>query len=309
MGKKTLTRFAWLSVGAAVVTIALKALAYLVTGSVGLLSDALESCVNLAAALMALAMLGVAARDPDETHPFGYSKAEYFSSGLEGALIVLAAAGIVWSALPRLISPQPLEQIGIGLGASVIASAVNFAVGRRLLKAGREHRSMTLEADAHHLLTDVWTSAGIIAGIAAVYFTGWNRLDPLIALIVAANIVRIGAQLLRRSVLGLMDSALPATELAAVGEVLAGYERQGVRYHALRTRRAGARAFVSLHVLVPGGWSVRRGHDLLENIERDIRAAVPNSTVFTHLEALEDPAAWEDLGLDRAERAIGAKSD
>jgi cation diffusion facilitator family transporter len=309
MGKKTLTRFAWLSVGAAVVTIALKALAYLVTGSVGLLSDALESCVNLAAALMALAMLGVAARDPDETHPFGYSKAEYFSSGLEGALIVLAAAGIVWSALPRLISPQPLEQIGIGLGASVIASAVNFAVGRRLLKAGREHRSMTLEADAHHLLTDVWTSAGIIAGIAAVYFTGWNRLDPLIALIVAANIVRIGAQLLRRSVLGLMDSALPATELAAVGEVLAGYERQGVRYHALRTRRAGARAFVSLHVLVPGGWSVRRGHDLLENIEREIRAAVPNSTVFTHLEALEDPAAWEDLGLDRAERAIGAKSD
>ena len=241
MGKKTLTRFAWVSVGAAVVTIALKALAYLVTGSVGLLSDALESCVNLAAALMALAMLGVAARDPDETHPFGYSKAEYFSSGLEGALIVLAALGIVWSALPRLISPQPLEQVGIGLGASVIAAAVNFAVGRRLLKAGREHRSMTLEADAHHLLTDVWTSAGIIAGIVAVHFTGWNRLDPLIALIIAANIVRIGAQLLRRSVLGLMDSALPATELAAVGEVLAGYERQGVRYHALRTRRAVSR--------------------------------------------------------------------
>lgn len=307
MAADNLTRFAWLSIGAAIATIALKAAAYLITDSVALLSDALESLVNLAAALMALAMLTVAARAPDEAHAFGYSKAEYFSSGAEGALILLAAASIVWTALPRLASPRPLDQVGIGLAVSAAASAINFGVARRLLKAGKEHRSITLEADAHHLMTDVWTSAGIIAGIAAVNITGWHRLDPLIAIAVAANIVFIGAQLLSRSVLGLMDQSLPAAEEQAIKEILSEYERRGVRYHALRTRRAGQRSFVSLHVLVPGAWSVQRGHNLLEEIERDIRKVVADATVFTHLEPVDDPAAWEDIGLDRADRNISAK--
>jgi cation diffusion facilitator family transporter len=304
-----LTRFAWLSIGAAVATIGLKMAAYLVTDSVGLLSDALESVVNLAAALMALAMLTVAARAPDEMHAFGYSKAEYFSSGVEGALILLAAASIVWTALPRLASPRPLEHIGIGLTVAVLASAINFGVARSLLKAGKEYRSITLEADAHHLMTDVWTSAGIIVGIIGVSFTGWNRLDPIIALIVAVNIVRIGAQLLSRSVLGLMDRALPAAEQDAIKTVLSGYERQGIRFHALRTRRAGARAFISLHVLVPGDWSVQRGHDMLENLELEVRRAIPDSTVFTHLEPIDDPAAWKDIGLDRTDQPIEIKND
>jgi cation diffusion facilitator family transporter len=302
-----LTRFAWLSIGAAVATIGLKMAAYLVTDSVGLLSDALESVVNLAAALMALAMLTVAARAPDEMHAFGYSKAEYFSSGVEGALILLAAASIVWTALPRLASPRPLEHIGIGLTVAVLASAINFGVACSLLKAGKEYRSITLEADAHHLMTDVWTSAGIIVGIIGVSFTGWNRLDPIIALIVAVNIVRIGAQLLSRSVLGLMDRALPAAEQDAIKTVLSGYERQGIRFHALRTRRAGARSFVSVHVLVPGAWSVQRGHDILETLERDVRNAVPDTTVFTHLEPVDDPAAWKDIGLDRTDHEMGVK--
>ena len=301
MENKSLTGFAWLSIGAALATIALKLAAYLITDSVGFLSDALESLVNLAAASMALAVLTVAARAPDEMHAFGYGKAEYFSSGAEGALILLAAAGILWTALPRLASPQPLEQVGIGIAVSVLASAINCAVARSLLRAGKAYRSITLEADAHHLMTDVWTSAGIIAGILAVHFTGWHRLDPIIAVVVAANIVRIGAQLLRRSVLGLMDRALPRAEQDAIKEALSRYEGQGIRYHALRTRGAGARAFVSLHVLVPGAWTVQRGHDVLEKIERDIRAAVAGSVVFTHLEPIEDPAAWQDNTLDRTD--------
>ena len=309
MATGNLTKFAWLSVAAAVATIALKAAAYLITGSVGLLSDALESLVNLAAASMALAMLTVAARPPDEMYAFGYGKAEYFSSGVEGALVLLAAAGIVWTALPRLAAPQPLEQVGIGLAVSVLASVINFAVARRLLKAGKEYRSITLEADARHLLTDVWTSAGIIAGVLAVSLTGWTRVDPLIALVVAANILWTGAQLLRRSLLGLMDAALPAADQNAIKDVLSQYERRGIRHHALRTRRSGTRSFISLHVLVPGAWTVQRGHEVLEHVERDIRAAVPGSSVFTHLEAVDDPASWEDIALDRSDMDIGAKRD
>jgi cation diffusion facilitator family transporter len=189
----------------------------------------------------------------------------------------------------------------------VLASAINFGVARSLLKAGKEYRSITLEADAHHLMTDVWTSAGIIVGIIAVSFTGWNRLDPIIALIVAANIVRIGVRLLQRSVLGLMDRALLETEQDAIKAVLSQYEHQGIHFHALRTRRAGARAFISLHVLVPGDWSVQRGHDMLENLELEVRRAIPDSTVFTHLEPIEDPAAWKDIGLDRTDREVGVK--
>jgi len=294
-----LTRFAWLSVGTAVVTIALKLLAWRLTGSVGLLSDALESFVNLAAAAMTLAMITVASRPPDEEHAFGYGKAEYFASGVEGALILFAAAGIGWAAIARLAHPQPLARAGLGLALSVLASLVNLAVARVLLAAGRRHHSIALEADGHHLMTDVWTSAGVVAGIGAVAATGWLLLDPVIALAVAVHIVWSGARLVRRSWLGLLDPALPPAELEALRAVLARHASPDVRFHAVRTRQAGARRFVAMHVLVPGAWTVSRGHALLELIEEDVRAALSNATVFTHLEALEDPASFQDEGLDR----------
>ena len=306
--RANLSGFAWLSIGAAILTIALKTAAYWLTGSVGLLSDALESLVNLVAAIMALAMLTVAARPADEMHAFGYGKAEYFSSGLEGALILLAAASIASTAVPRLFAPQPLEHLGTGLTVAILASVINFGVARVLLSAGKEHRSITLEADAHHLMTDVWTSAGVVLGVGAVALTGWLRLDPIIALIVAANILRTGWQLLGRSTRALLDAALPAAEQDAIKRVLNHYESQGIQYHALRTRQAGTRAFISLHVLVPCDWTVQRGHDLLEQLERDIRAAVPGAQLFTHLEPQGDPAAWEDIGLDRKDRIAGSES-
>ena len=309
MASANLTRFAWLSIGAAILTIALKTTAYWLTDSVGLLSDALESLVNLVAAIMALAMLTVAARPADEMHAFGYGKAEYFSSGLEGALILVAAASIAWTAVPRLFAPQSLERVGIGLGISVLASAVNFGVARVLMNAGKEYRSITLEADAHHLMTDVWTSAGVILGVGAVALTGWVRLDPIIALIVAANILRTGWQLLSRSARGLLDAALPVAERDAINQILKEYESKGIQFHALRTRQAGTRAFISLHVLVPRDWTVQRGHDLLEQLERDVRASVPGAQIFTHLEPQGDPAAWEDEALDRKDNVVGSKNN
>ena len=304
--RANLTRFARLSIAAAVLTIGLKASAYWLTGSIGLLSDALESLVNLVAAIVALAMLTIAARPADEMHAYGYSKAEYLSSGLEGALILLAAASIVGTAVPRLLAPQALEHIGIGLAISAVASAINFGVARVLLNAGKEYRSITLEADAHHLMTDVWTSAGVVLGVGAVALTGWLRLDPIIALIIAVNILRTGWRLLGRSTRGLLDAALPAAEQAAIKQVLNQYESQGIQFHALRTRQAGTRAFISLHVLVPADWTVQRGHDLLEHLERDIRGVVPGAQLFTHLEPQGDPAAWEDIALDRQDSPPGS---
>lgn len=295
-----LGRFAWLSIAAAVTTIALKAAAWWLTGSVGLLSDAMESLVNLVAAIMTLLMLGVAARPPDEDHAYGHGKAEYFASGAEGALILLAAILIGWTAVGRLLAPQPLEKVGLGVVVSCAASLVNLAVSRVLMAAARRHHSIALEADAHHLMTDVWTSAGVLAAIGLVAATGWTILDPLIALAVAGQIVWTGVQLLRRSALGLLDTALAPEEQEAVRAALARHEGPEVRFHAVRTRMAGARRFVSMHVLVPGHWTVQRGHDLLEAIEAEVRAAVPHATVFTHLEALEDPVSWHDQGLDRA---------
>ncbi|MCX6550887.1 MAG: cation diffusion facilitator family transporter [Acidobacteria bacterium] len=294
-----LKRFAWLSIAAALTTIALKTVAYLLTGSVGLLSDAIESIVNLVGAFMALSMLTVAARPADEDHSYGHSKAEYFSSGVEGTLILIAALAIAVAATERLLWPRPIDQVGIGLAVSLVASLVNLAVALVLLRASREHHSITLEANAHHLLTDVWTSAGVIAGVGAVAMTGWVRLDPLVALVVAANIVWTGTRIVRKSILGLMDTALPAEELAAVKRALESHLGEGIEYHALRTRVSGARRFVSLHVLVPGAWTVHRGHELLEDIEARIRAAVPNVTILTHLESLDDPASWDDVHLDR----------
>ncbi|HET7275857.1 MAG TPA: cation diffusion facilitator family transporter [Longimicrobiaceae bacterium] len=298
--RSSLTRYAWLAIAAAVTTIGLKGGAYLLTGSVGLLSDAVESVVNLAAATMALGMLVVAASPPDEEHAYGHNKAEYFASGFEGALILVAAVGIGWVALQRLLDPRPLEAVGLGLVISVLAALVNLAVARVLFRAGRQHDSITLEADAHHLMTDVWTSGGVLLGVGLAELTGWDRLDPLMALFVALNIVRMGVDLLRRSALGLLDTAIPEEERTVIDAVLAGHMRHGVKYHALRTRRAGARRFVSLHVLVPGTWSVQQGHHLLEEIEEEIRAALPASTVFTHLEPLEDPVSWDDVHLDRS---------
>ena len=295
----SLRRFAWLSIAAAVATIALKAFAYLLTGSVGLLSDALESFVNLAGALMALAMLSLAARPPDANHAYGHGKAEYFSSGVEGGLILIAAVSIAVAAVDRLLHPRPLEQLGLGLTISVVASLVNFGVSVVLMRAAKQYDSITLRANAHHLMTDVWTSAGVLVGVGAVALTGWLWLDPLVALAVAANIVWTGVRIVHASILGLMDTALPAAELAAITAVLDRYAGDEVRYHALRTRQAGPRRFVSVHVLVPGAWSVMRGHDLLERIEADIREALPLVSVLTHLEPLEDPAAHNDLDLDR----------
>jgi cation diffusion facilitator family transporter len=288
-----------MSIAAAVVTMGLKGLAYHLTGSIGLLSDALESLVNLAGALMALAMLTAAARPPDEDHAYGHSKAEYFSSVLEGTLILVAAASIGVAAVERLVSPRPLQQVGVGMAVSVAASLVNLGVALVLLRAGARERSIALTANARHLLTDVWTSAGVVVGVAAVALTGWHTIDPVVALLVAANIVWSGFRLVKASVDGLMDKGFPPAEYAALRRVLDAHVATGIQYHALRTRESGARRFVSLHVLVPGDWTVQRGHALLERIESDIRDAVPNVTVLTHLESLDDPASWEDQTLDR----------
>jgi cation diffusion facilitator family transporter len=294
----SLSRFAWLSVAAAISTIALKMAAYHYTGSIGLLSDAIESLVNLAGAVMALAMLTIAARPADEEHAFGHNKAEYFSSGFEGALILIAAISIIVTAIPRLITPQPIEQLGFGIAISVGATAINLAVALVLLRAGRRYESITLDADARHLLTDVWTTAGVIIAIAAVRLSGWLRLDPIVAILVAINIVWAGIQLMRKSVWGLMDRALPQEELEAIRRTLAPYLKEGVHYHALRTRQAGSLRFISVHILVPGEWPVHQGHQLLERIEADLRKALPSVSVLTHLESLEDPAAWADAKLD-----------
>ncbi|MCX7157441.1 MAG: cation diffusion facilitator family transporter [Rhodocyclales bacterium] len=295
----SLTRYAWLSIAAAIATILLKGVAWWLTGSVGLLSDAIESFVNLAGALMALWMLTVAALPADDDHAHGHGKAEYFSSAFEGFLILLAALSIGYTAIDRLMNPQPLEAVGAGLLVSVVASVINFATARILLRVGQARNSITLEADAHHLMTDVWTSAGVIVGVGLVWWTGWLWLDPAIALLVAANIVWTGWHLMRRSAAGLMDISLPLDTLDQIEALLAGYREQGLDFHALRTRQAGSRVFVTLHVLVPGQWTVQQGHDWAERIEADIRQMLPHAHVTTHLEPLEDPVSMIDQELDR----------
>jgi len=299
MQSASLTRYAWLSIAAAVATILLKGIAWRLTGSVGLLSDAIESFVNLAGAVMALWMLTLAAQPEDDDHAHGHGKAEYFSSAFEGFLILLAALSIAYAAVDRLLHPQPLEAVGIGLLVSVVASAINFGTARVLLRVGKTHNSITLEADAHHLLTDVWTSVGVILGVGLVWLSGWSWLDPAIALLVAANIVWTGWQLMQRSAAGLMDVSLPADKLAEIETLLAGYRKQGLDFHALRTRQAGSRVFITLHVLVPGQWTVQIGHDWAERIESDIRRILPHAHVTTHLEPIEDPVSMSDQGLDR----------
>ena len=295
----SLKRYAWLSIASALATILLKGWAWWLTGSVGLLSDALESFVNLAGAMMALAMLTLASLPADDNHAHGHGKAEYFSSAFEGFLILIAAVGIGYAAIERLFNPQPIEAVGIGLAVSVIASVINLATSRILMGVGRKFKSITLEADAHHLLTDVWTSVGVIIGVGLVWITGWLWLDPVIAFLVAINIVWTGWQLLQRSAAGLMDVSIPEEEIKAIEAVLDGYRKQGVEFHALRTRQAGTRAFISFHLLVPGAWTVQHGHDWSERVEADIRMAVTNAHITTHLEPKEDPISMADQELDR----------
>ena len=295
----SLKKYVWLSIAAAVATIGLKGAAWAMTGSVGLLSDALESFVNLAGALMALWMMWLAEQPADADHAWGHGKAEYFSSAFEGFLIFLAAVSIAVSAVLRLMSPKALEAVAVGLGVSVAASIINFAVARVLGSVAKKHHSVILEADAHHLMTDVWTSVGVIVGVGLVAVTGWLWLDPVLALLVAANILFTGFKLMKRSASGLMDSALPPETVARVEVLLEGYRKQGLQFHALRTRQAGSRAFVTVHVLVPGSWTVQQGHDLSERLEVEMLALLPNGHVTTHLEPLEDPVSMLDEGLDR----------
>jgi cation diffusion facilitator family transporter len=303
---RNLTRFAWLSIAAAITTIGLKTAAWWLTGSVGLLSDAAESVVNLMAAVMTLMMLTVAARPPDEDHEWGHSKAEYFASAVEGGLILVAAMAIAWTGVDRLLHPKAIEQAGLGLAISTGASLVNLVVSRILFRAAKLHHSIALEADAHHLMTDVWTSAGVLAGIGVVALTGWERLDPIVALAVAANIVWTGVQLIKRSTSGLLDVAISAEEQKALQGILGRFGSKEVQFHAVRTRQAASRRFITMHVLVPGSWTVRRGHDLVEEIEQAIGEVIPNANVMTHLEAIEDPASFADEGLDRAPRETAA---
>ncbi len=257
--RSKLTRFAWLSIAVALLTIGLKTTAYLITNSVGLLSDALESIVNLIGALMALGMLTIAARPADESHTYGHSKAEYFSSGVEGTLILVAAVSIAYAAIERLISPKPLEQVGIGIIVSVVASLANLAVAIILRRAGKQYNSISLTSNSHHLMTDVWTSGGVLIGVGAVAISGWQVLDPVIAILVALNIVWTGVGIIRKSVSGLMDSSLSKDYLDIIQRILDGQKETNVKFHAIRTRQSGSLKVISMHVLVPASWTVAQG--------------------------------------------------
>jgi cation diffusion facilitator family transporter len=296
---RLLIRYLFLSLAAALATIGLKAAAALVTGSVGLLSDALESGVNLVAAVVALIALRAADRPADANHNFGHGKAEYLSAAAEGGMIFVAASAILWSSVERLIHPVPIDEPGVGLALSTVAAVVNLAVGVTLVRVGRRHRSITLVADGRHLLTDVWTSAGVLVGVAAVALTGWDRLDPLVALLVGVNILRVGYALLRRSVVGLLDAALPPADAEAVNRVISRYRREHpVDFHALRTRESGRQRFVYVHLLVPDDWTVKAGHDLADDLEIDIERELPGTATFVHLEPRGDPHSYDHGGVD-----------
>jgi len=295
----SLTKFAWLSIFTAIATISLKTIAYLLTGSVGLLSDAIESLVNLATAIIALLMLRIAEQPPDEEQRYGHSKAEYFASIMEGLFIFIAAIAIIFSAVNRIIHPKIIEQAFLGLGISVIASIINYVVSLRLLKVGKRHRSISLEADGHHLMTDVITSVGVIIAVFLVSLTGWQILDPIIAILVAINIILTGLKLIKRSILGLLDTSISNEELDIIKSVFKKYESKGLEFHGLRTRQSAQRRFVDFQVLVPGGWTVQKGHDLLEQIEKKIRDSIEKVTVSTHLEPIEDPRSYEDISIER----------
>ena len=292
-----LSRFAWLSIAAAAVTILLKTLAWRITGSVGLLSDAAESLVNLVAAIIALVALKVSIRPPDKNHPFGHSKAEYFSAGAEGMMIFIAAAVIMYTAVQRFIHPRPIEDVGIGLLVSVLASVVNGLVAWVLLKNGRQRRSMTLIADGKHMLTDVWTSVGVLVGVGLVWLTGWQRLDPIVAFAVGVNILVTGAKLVGQSGTALLDVSLPKEDNEAIRDFLDAHSNDHVKFHAVRTREAGYRRFLEFHMLVPGSWTVKQGHDAMEDLIDEILDEWPEMRVSGHLEPIEDPLSYEDMDV------------
>lgn len=293
-GRDSLTRYAWLAIVAAILTITIKGYAYLLTDSVGLLSDAAESTVNLVAAVIVLISLRVAALPPDENHHYGHGKVEYFSAGLEGLMIFAAATVIVIEAIPRFFNPTPIDHVAAGVLVSLVATAINLAVGLVLIRAGRRHRSRTLDADGRHLITDVATSVGVVIAVILVPLTGWLWLDPTIALAVAINILAVGVRLVSGSVSGLMDEALPQADHDRIAAVLQRFASDEVAFHALQTRESGHRRFVSVHVLVPGSWTVQRGHDLLEDIEAAVRSDLEFCEIHTHLEPIEDPRAYDD---------------
>jgi cation diffusion facilitator family transporter len=283
-----------MSIAAALVTIGMKSGAWLLTGSVGLLSDAAESVVNLVAAIVALFMLRLAAKPADEAHNFGHTKAEFFSAAVEGGMIFIAAIAIIVTAVERFLHPQPIENVGIGLAISVLASAVNGGVAFVLLRAGRQHRSLTLKADGKHLMTDVWTSAGVVLGVLLVGLTGWTRLDSIIAFLVGVNIIVAGFRLVAESTQGLMDPTLPGDDNAKIVAVLLRHTTDEVMFHGLRTRSAGRHGFATFDALVPGSWTVTKAHDLVEVIEADINAVVEAVELRIHIEPREDPRAYGD---------------
>ena len=290
-----LTRYAWLSICAAIVTITLKTSAWALTGSVGLLSDAAESTVNLVAAVVALIALKVAARPASERFLYGRAKAEYFSAAVEGAMIFVAAAVILVTAVERFINPRPLENIGWGLAIIVVASVLNGLVALVLIRVGRRHRSITLRADGKHLMTDVVTSAGVLLGVGLVVVTGWERLDALVAFAVGVNIIVTGIGLITEYVSGLLDKALPEDDHEVITEILRRRTDGTITFHGLQTREAGQQKYMNVHVLVPDEWTVKIGHDYIEDLEQELCAALPDLTVLTHLEPISDPASYEDI--------------
>ncbi|GCE17086.1 cation diffusion facilitator family transporter [Dictyobacter kobayashii] len=300
MKHPSLRLYMFLSIAAALVTMAVKFIGYFLTGSVGLFSDAAESIVNLVAALVGLWALILAERPADEDHTYGHTKSEYFSSGVEGALILVAALIIAVEAIPRLFHPEPIEQAFVGLSFSVVGAIINGVLAWFMLQAGQKQRSITLQADAHHLFADVVTTVGVLIGVLLVAITKWYILDPIVALLVAINIIWTGVKLLRQTGLGLLDTALPGEDIEVINKVIDIYREQGIDFHALRSRMAGRRRFVSFHVIVPGKWTVLKGHTICEEIEMAIHKALPDSTVFTHLEPQEDPVTFQDMELDRS---------
>ncbi|GCF10150.1 cation diffusion facilitator family transporter [Dictyobacter arantiisoli] len=304
MKQQSLRLYMYLSIAAALVTMAVKFIGYMLTGSVGLFSDAAESIVNLVAALVGLWAITLAARPADEDHTYGHTKSEYFSSGVEGALILVAALIIAVEAIPRLFHPEPIQQAFVGLSFSVTGGLINGILAWFMLREGKKQRSITLEADAHHLFADVMTTTGVLIGVLLVALTRWYILDPIVALLVALNIIWTSIKLLRQTGLGLLDTALPAEDIKIVNDILDTYRQHGIEFHALRHRMAGRRRFVSFHIIVPGNWTVLKGHTMCEEIERTIRAGLPDSTVFTHLEPKEDPITFQDMELDRVPDVI-----
>ena len=293
-----LRKYAWLAIATAVVTVLLKGSAWVVTGSVGLLSDAAESLVNLVAAIVALVSLTIAARPADDDHHFGHGKAEYFSAALEGIMVFVAAASIIYLGIERLLAPRPLEAVGIGLAISAAAAVLNGIVGRILIDVGTRHRSITLRADGKHLMTDVYTTVGVVLGLGLAWLTGWLWLDPVIAILVGLNILVTGYRLISESTSGLMDGSLSTEDNARILTILEARTEKGrIEFHAVRTRESGARQFMEMHMLVPGDWSVQRGHDAMEDLVDEIVAAFPAMRVTGHLEPIADPRSYEDMSL------------